>query len=279
MWPARKSSAWSPWHRFSRRRDHYIEKENLFILHEDQKVRLAVERLGLNSVSPFDPDEKIIEYRVAEKKNEPLAGMSLRGFIEEVAARSSAPGGGSVSAATAALGAALGAMVAKLTYGVRKFEAVDGRMRKIIPSLHRTTAELIPMIDADTSAFALYMEGVRMPRGTETERAERHEKMQRGLKSAVEVPLKTMAIGDGAWEALCDAARYGNPASRSDVEVGARALETGIWGAYRNVLINLDDIEDKEFIDAVLFRAEAIKTRAAEKCAEVLAILENGNGA
>jgi glutamate formiminotransferase/formiminotetrahydrofolate cyclodeaminase len=115
--------------------DYYIHQENLFILDEDQKVRLAVERLGLNSVAPFDPKEKIIEYRVAEEKDEPLAGMSVRAFIEEVASRSSAPGGGSVSAALAAMGAGLGAMVGKLTYGVRKFESVDAQMRKSIPPL------------------------------------------------------------------------------------------------------------------------------------------------
>ena len=61
--------------------EYYMEKEGLFILDEDQKVRLAIERLGLNSVAPFDPREKIIEYCVAGEKNEPLAGMSLRAFV------------------------------------------------------------------------------------------------------------------------------------------------------------------------------------------------------
>jgi glutamate formiminotransferase/formiminotetrahydrofolate cyclodeaminase len=117
--------------------DYYIDKENLFVGEEDQKVRLAMERLGLNSVAPFDPQEKIIEYRVAEPPDEPLAGLSLRGFIEAVAARTAAPGGGSVSAALAALGAGLGAMVAKLTYGVRKFEDRDAQMRAVIPPLQK----------------------------------------------------------------------------------------------------------------------------------------------
>ncbi len=115
---------------------YYIEKENLFILDEDQKVRLAVERMGLNSVAPFNPKEKIIEYIIAGDPDEPLAGLTTRQFIEEVASRSSAPGGGSVSAAIAAMGAGLGAMVAKLTLGVRKFEAVDTKMRKLILPLH-----------------------------------------------------------------------------------------------------------------------------------------------
>jgi len=254
--------------------DYYIAQENLFILDEDQKIRLAVERLGLNSVAPFDPQEKIIEYRVAEKRDEPLAGMSVRGFIEEVASRSSAPGGGSVSAALAAMGAGLGAMVGKLTYGVRKFEAQEAQMRKSIPPLHQTVARLIPMIDADTTAFKDYMEALRLPRGTAAERAQRTERMQAGLKKAVEVPLTTMQLGDGAWNALCDVARYGNPASRSDVEVAAKALEAGIWGAHKNVMINLAEIADEAFRSRITREAAAIVERAARQCAQVCEILQ-----
>jgi glutamate formiminotransferase/formiminotetrahydrofolate cyclodeaminase len=254
--------------------DYYIEKENLFIIEEDQKVRLAVERLGLSSVAPFDPKEKIIEYRVAEEYDEPLADMPLRAFIEEVACRSSAPGGGSVSAALAAMGVALGSMVGKLTYGVRKFESVDTRMRANIPPLHDAVAKLIPMIDADTTAFNDYMEALRLPKSTDAQRAARAEQMQAGLKKAIDIPLTTMKLGDGAWDALCEVARYGNPASRSDMEVGAKALETGIWGAHKNVMINMADITDEDFKSRITTEADAIVYRAARKCVEVLEIIK-----
>ena len=254
--------------------EYYIKKENLFIIDEDQKVRLAIERLGLNSVAPFNPEEKIIEYMVAEPAQEPLAGMSLRGFIEEIAARTSAPGGGSASAAIAAIGTGLGTMVANLTFGVRKFEHLDRQMRKIIPVLNELTQQLIPQIDADTSAFNEYMEGLRMPRDTEKQKAARTAKMQAGLKTAIKVPLKTMQLGDSAWDALCEVARFGNPASKSDVQVGARALETGIWGAYQNVLINLEGIKDKAYETKTLKEAEDLMKNSREKCAEVLKILE-----
>jgi glutamate formiminotransferase/formiminotetrahydrofolate cyclodeaminase len=254
--------------------DYYIEKENLFIIDEDQKVRLAIERLGLNAVATFDPAERIIEYVVAEPPDAPLADMSVRAFIEAVAARSSAPGGGSVSAALAAMGAGLGAMVAKLTFGVRKFEDLDSRMREIIPPLHETAKALIPMIDADTNAFNDYMIGLKMPRDTEAQKAARRAKMQEGLKTATQVPLKTMQLGDQAWDALCEAARHGNITCKSDAQVGARALETGIWGAYQNVLINVDGIDDANFKAEILKEAEAVMARATEKCSEVLMILD-----
>lgn len=253
--------------------DAYIAKEELFIYEEDQKIRLVVDRLGLNAVAPFDPAEKIIEYRIAEPPEEPLAGSSVRAFIEQIGARTSAPGGGSASAAMAAIGAALGAMVAKLTYGVRKFEAVDRDMREVIPVLHDAVQRLIPMIDADTAAFSEYMDGVRMPQETDSEKAARHAKMQAGLKTAVAVPLQTMQLGDSVWAPLCAVARHGNPASRSDVEVGAKALEAGIWGAYRNVLINLQDIEDAAFKQSMTQAAEKLAQRAGKKCTEVLELL------
>ncbi|MFH1982057.1 MAG: glutamate formimidoyltransferase [Pseudomonadota bacterium] len=254
--------------------EHYIEKENLFILDEDQKVRLVVDRLGLSAAAPFNPKEKIIEYIVAEPPEEPLAGLTLRGFVDAVAARTGAPGGGSVSAALAALGTGLGAMAAKLTFGVRKFEHLDARMREIIPPLHEASKALIPMVDADSSAFNAYMAGLAMPKDTDLRKAARAAKMQEGLKSAIRVPLKTMQLGDGAWEAMCAVAEVGNMACKSDIQVGARALEAGIWGAYQNVLINMAGIEDEGFKGEILAEAGAMAERAKVMCARVLEILE-----
>ncbi|MBF0241967.1 MAG: glutamate formimidoyltransferase [Desulfamplus sp.] len=256
--------------------DYYIEKENLFVYEEDQKLRLAIERLGLNSVAPFKPKEKVIEYIVAEQPNEPLVSMSVRAFIEEIAARSTAPGGGSASAAMAAMGVGLGSMVAKITNGVRKFESVQPYMQKHIPLLHELTRKLIPMIDADTSAFNEYMEGLRMPKGTgvgDPVTQARNAKMQSGLRTAINIPLTTMRLGDSAWEALCEIAPHINPASKSDLEIGARALETGIWGAFRNVSINMQDIEDDNFRKEILKEAENIAERARVKSLEVISKL------
>ncbi|MCG8688364.1 MAG: glutamate formimidoyltransferase, partial [Desulfobacterales bacterium] len=254
--------------------DYYVEKEGLFVLDEDQKVRLAIERLGLNSVAPFNPKEKIIEYIIAEEPDEPLAGLSVRGFIQEVANRSSAPGGGSASAAIAAMGAGLGAMVAKLTLGVRKFEDLDGKMRELVPPLHDSAHALIPMIDADTDAFGDYVAALGLPKGTDEEKAYRADQLQLGLKKAIEVPLSTMTLGDNAWDAMIEVAEYGNIASKSDVEVGARALEMGIWGAYKNVVINMGDITDQTYKETTMAKAEALKDRAAEYCQKVLDILD-----
>lgn len=254
---------------------YYIEKENLMIVDEAQKINLVVNRLGLNSIAPFDASKRIIEYLVQEEKSEPLADLSVRDFIKSIAARSSAPGGGSASAAVAAIGAGLGCMVAQLTYGVRKFESVESQMRAIVPVLHKVTEQLIPLIDADTNAFNDYVEAMRLPKNSEEEKSIRTVAMQNGLKKAIEVPLTTMRVANEAWNMMVEVAKFGNIASKSDVEVGAKSLETGIWGAHKNVLINMDEITDQSYIEEVLKEANSLLDRANTMCNLIIKTLNN----
>jgi glutamate formiminotransferase/formiminotetrahydrofolate cyclodeaminase len=254
--------------------DHYIAAEGLFIVDERQKIRLAVDRLGLGTINGFDPDKRVIEYMVADEDEAPLASSPVRDFVDQVGARTPAPGGGSVSALVAALGAALGAMVGWMTYGKRKFQDKDAAMRGAIPPLHHAMKELVPLIDADTRAFEGYMAALALPKDTDAQAALRREAMEAGLKRAVEVPLAVLRLGDGCWPAMVEMARHGNIASRSDLEVGAKALEAGIWGAYRNVAINLPGLADEAFRAAILAEAEAVAQRARQRLQDVLAILD-----
>ncbi|KAA0184531.1 hypothetical protein HAZT_HAZT003331 [Hyalella azteca] len=142
--------------------DYYIDREGLFILEEEHKLQLVINRLGLSQLAPFVPKERIIEYCLAEgdpslRSVGPLGRGSVAALVRGVAARTAAPGGGSVAAAVAALGSALGAMVGQLTYGKRQWEEHDAAMRSAIAPLHRAAFELLPAIDNDTIAFSKYM--------------------------------------------------------------------------------------------------------------------------
>ncbi|MBS1494156.1 MAG: glutamate formimidoyltransferase [Bacteroidetes bacterium] len=254
--------------------DYYIEKENLFLVDEAQKIRLVIERLGLSSISPFIPEKRIIEYMIKEEGAEPLASLTVRNFVELVGARTSAPGGGSVSALIASMGAALGAMVGWMTYGNKKFEHLDATMRKLIGPLHYKMKELIPLIDADTNAFNDYMLAMKMPNKTKEEQKVRHAKMQEGLKKAITVPFSVMTISDSCWEYMIKMAKDGNISSASDLEVGAKSLETGIWGAYKNVLINLNNIDDEAYKSDMITKGEEILKNAEKNCKKVCSILE-----
>jgi len=242
--------------------EYFIKKENLFILDERQKLRLVIDRLGLSSISEFNPDKRIIEYLINEESAEPLASLSVRNFVELVGARTSAPGGGSVSALIASMGAALGAMAGWMSFGNKKFENIDAAMRKLILPLHNKMKELIPLIDADTKAFNDYMLAMKMPKKTKEEINLRKDKMQEGLKKAITVPMSVMRISDTCWEAMIEMAKLGNIASKSDLEVGAKSLETGIWGAFKNVEINLPTIEDEKYKNEILDEANLILDNA-----------------
>jgi glutamate formiminotransferase/formiminotetrahydrofolate cyclodeaminase len=254
--------------------DYYIEKEHLFIYEESQKIKLVIDRLGLSSVSQFVPEEKIIEYLISESNDGPLISMSTKDFVSEVASRTSAPGGGSVAALIASLGAGLGSMTSWLTFGIRKFEEHDKTLRNIIPDIADSVKKLIPLIDEDTNAFEDYVEAMRLPKDTEAEKIIRFESMQKGLKKAIDTPLKVMEISDSIWDNMIEAAKVINIASKSDMEIGARALELGIWGAYKNVLINMKDIEDQKYKSETLDHAGHLKDRALKKSNEILEILD-----
>jgi len=258
--------------------EYYIKKENLFILYERQKIRLAVERLGLNSVSQFVPERRIIEYMVNSSDSSNLSGMKLKDFIQLVGSRASAPGGGSVSAAAASLGAALGTMMGLLSYGNKKFEHLDEKMRKVIPPVYENMKKLIELIDEDTNAFKDYMNALRLPKNTDAEKQIRKEKIQEGLKKAAKVPLSVMRTADECWKSIIELAKVGNMASASDLAVGAKCLETGIWGASKNVEINLPQIEDKKFRQAVLKESKQILARAEKNLKQVEGILGKRKG-
>jgi glutamate formiminotransferase/formiminotetrahydrofolate cyclodeaminase len=210
---------------------------------------------------------------VGGEADTPLVSSPVQDFVRAVGARTSAPGGGSASALMASLGAALATMVGWMTYGKRKFEDKDAVMRRLIPPLHQAMETLIPLVDADTRAFADYLEARGLPKETEEQGAHRRAAMEAGLKKAVEVPLTVLRVGDGCWDAMVEMARHGSIASRSDLEVGAKALEAGLWGAYRNVLVNLPEIADEAFQKAAGSEAEAIAQRARQRLEDVLTIL------
>ncbi|CAL4066962.1 unnamed protein product, partial [Meganyctiphanes norvegica] len=253
--------------------DYYIQKENLFILDEEQKVHLAINRLGLSTISPFDPKKRIIEYCL-ESSEETLSQQSVDGFIRNVAARTPAPGGGSVAAAVAAMGAALGAMVGQMTYGKRQWESLDSTMRRLIPVLHNTAVDLIPTIDADTQAFNSYMAAMKLPQKTEAEIDDRNKALKVAIEGTILVPMSLLRKVNQTWSTLVEMAAVGNVNCKSDLQVGARCLEAGAWGAYYNVLINLDNLENDATRQPYKSEADALLQEANNGCKAVLQAVE-----
>jgi len=259
--------------------DYYAKAEGLLLLEEEQKIRLAVERLGLGSCKPFEPNKRIIEYIVRgdSAKTEPLVSMTVKSFVRAVGARTVAPGGGSVSAVIGALGAALGTMVGLLSYGKIKFLDKDAIMRANIPQLYEAMEKLIPLCDADTEAYNGVVAANQLPEDTPAQKEAKKIAIYKANQRAIEVPLATMRIGNSCWPALMQMAHHGNIGSKSDLEVGAKAVELGVWGGHRNVLINLQSIQPDEWTEKVKAEAHQIMDNTATMCACVISTVNSRN--
>ncbi|XP_025096072.1 formimidoyltransferase-cyclodeaminase-like [Pomacea canaliculata] len=254
--------------------DHFMKKENLFILEEDQKVRLVINRLGLNSLGQFLPKEKIIEYMIPNDREGPLMSMDVKDFVLTIGSRSPSPGGGSVAALCGSLGAALGSMVGFLTYGNRKFHHLDTKMRELIAPLYKAMKDLLPFVDADAAAFSEYMLAVKLPNDTEEERKARETAMQSGLLTAVQVPLCVARVANTLWPTINELANFCNINCKSDLQVGVRVLETAVWGTYYNVVTNLKDIKDEELRTKMQAEIDEALTTAQQNCTAVLKVLD-----
>lgn len=254
--------------------DFYIDRDQLFIIEEEHKVRLVISKLGLDSLGPFKPNERIIEYMVSSHDDSGLASLSLRQFVRSVGARSAAPGGGSVSAAIAALGAALGAMMGQMTYGKRQFENLDAVMRKLIPPFHRSMEEFIELVERDADAFSSYMTALKLPKSNKEEIMRRDQALEDGLQKAVKVPLSLAQKVSRLWAPLKELIAHGNLSCQSDAQVAAKALETAVFGAYYNVLINLRDVRDQDFKSSTQSEVWSLLQDAKDNAAACLSVSE-----
>jgi glutamate formiminotransferase/formiminotetrahydrofolate cyclodeaminase len=205
---------------------------------DGELIKIAVVSMGLDQLGPFDPDEKIIEYRLKDKSVRQVADLTLRGFMEETASELPAPGGGSVSAYLGALGAALASMVANLSAHKRGWEERWDEFSGYAEKGKALQEKLLAMVDEDSRAFRALMNASGLPKNTEEEKLAREEAIHSATIRAIHVPLvvmKTASEGFGLAEAMV---RLGNPNSVSDAGVGALALHACIEGAWMNVRIN-----------------------------------------
>jgi len=253
---------------------------------EEELIRVAVQSLGLSEISPFKPEEKIIEYRV--KKETPLVNMRVRELVNEVSVDSPAPGGGSVAALSGALGSALAAMVGNLSANKRKLgiphypKRVYGEM---LEKLYQACEEaqrikdlLLDAVDEDTQAFNKVIDALKMPSITEEEKMAKEEALEEGYKEAAKVPLRTVELCSKVFPIAKMMAEHGNPGSVTDAAVAALMANAGLRGAVLNVEINLNSIKDEEFKKELKKRLEHYLKLGMKAEKEILEIVKKKMG-
>ena len=237
-------------------------------------IKIAVKSMGLDELSPFDPDEKIIEYAIANQAGKRLVDLSLQDFVEETASESPAPGGGSVAAALGALGAALGTMVANLSSHKRGWDERWEEFSRWADQGKRSQDELVRLVDADTDAFNEILAGFRLPKGTPEEREVRAAAIEAANRGAIEVPLRVMEVALESMQVLRAMATDGMKQSASDAGVGALCARGAVLGAGLNVRINLSGLKDEQAAKEYGARADELIQQAIAEEAEILALVE-----
>ena len=258
---------------------HFLRKQNRSTgLPERELVRIAIESMGLSNLKPFNPDEKVVEYILEadqQKGVKKLVDMTCKGFAEETASESPAPGGGSISAYMGALAAALGTMVANLSSHKAGWDDRWEFFSDWADNGMAVMNELLYLVDEDTAAFNKIMDVFGMPKGTDEEKAARAEAMEVATLYATQVPLRTMKAAYKAFDVVRAMAEEGNPNSVSDAGVGALAARSAVMGACLNVKINAAGLKDRAMAEALVKEAEEIQALAQKAEAEVLAVVES----
>src|SRR6266536_98271 len=242
---------------------------------DEELIDIAIRSMGLSELKPFDPKEKVIEFKIeSTEPKRSLAKMNLREFCNETLSDSPAPGGGSVAALMGALGASLGGMVANLSAGKRgwddKLEYFSGWAVKA----QQLKDELLSLVDGDTAAFNKVMAALAFPKESAEEKATRATTIEEETKHAAEIPLKVMETASRSYALLAEMAKRGNPVSISDVGVGTLATRACIEGAALNVRINLGQLKDEKFKAALLQKIEQISSGSEARFKEIRQVVE-----
>ncbi len=254
---------------------HYLEKQERSVgVSERELIHIAVKSLGLDELSPFDPDKKIIEYSI-QAKGKNLMELSCARLSEETASESPAPGGGTISALCGALGVSLGTMVANLSAAKRGWEGSWKEFSDWAEKGQHLRSRLLFLADEDTRSFNAIMEAFQLPSETEEDKRIRGEMIEKSSVYATEIPLQVMNVAIESIDLVEQMVSKGNPNSVTDAAVGALCLRTAIVGAGLNVRVNAKSLKNKE--KGIQFRDEAISrvNSAIPRIDQIISQLDN----
>ena len=245
---------------------------------EKELIKIAVKSMGLEELSPFKPEERIIEYLLQNKADRKLVNSTLTDFADETASESPAPGGGSIAAYVGSLGISLATMVANLSSHKKGWDARWEEFSNWAEKGEQYKNRLIKLVDEDTKAFNRIMRAFGLPKSTEEEKTDRSKAIQDATKFAIEIPFQVMQISYESMEVIKAMAEVGNPNSVSDAGVGALCARTSVMGAFMNVRINASGYEDKNFVTDVLNKGREIENNAIALESAILKVVNEKIG-
>ena len=204
--------------------------------------------------------------------------MSCEEFTNETFSKAAVPGGGGVAALVGALGTALAGMVGNLTAGKKKYAEYEEDIQRILAEAEKLKSDLLGMIDQDAENFLPLSKAYGLPQETEEEKKIKKETMQAALKVACEGPIDIVRASYKAIELHDELALKGSALALSDVGVGVQLLSAALVSGWLNVLININMIEDAEYVSEIREELEPLvesgRIRCEEICSRVIKALD-----
>ena len=218
----------------------------------------------------FEKDQ-ILETRL-------FAAQEKADFLDEVAAGKPTPGGGSAAAYSAAMGAGLVAMVARLSIGKKKYAEVEDEMNAVLVEAEELRAKLTNAVDEDAASFTAIMQAFKLPKGTEEEKSARSAAIQDATLYASEVPLATAKGAVRVMELALEVAKVGNANAITDGASGAAMARAALTSAGYNVRINITSLKDTAQANTLLAELKAFEAKANEIDVALRQVLEERGG-
>ena len=208
-----------------------------------------------------------------------LVELDVLKFLDVVDSNSPPPGGGSVSALASSLGASLARMVAHLSFGKKKYEALpDDVKAKFVANfdeLLKIKNELNDLIDRDSEAYNTVMAAYKLPKETDEEKAARNTEIQKSLKYAIQTPYDIVVLSGKAISLLGEILANGNQNAITDIGVGTMLLMVGLEGGILNVKVNLTSIEDAAYVEKITKEIYEIKAVAEKEKERIMGIVNS----
>jgi formiminotetrahydrofolate cyclodeaminase len=189
------------------------------------------------------------------------ADERIGSWLDALGSDSATPGGGAAAGVAAATGAALIAMVGRLTIGKKGFEDLDGRMREVVERADGERAAFLVLADEDAQAFESVMAAFRLPKGSDEEAASRTMAIQEAYEGAAAVPLELARRSVELMELAEDATALGNPHAASDGYSAGALLFAAALSALANVRINAAGLKDESKSQGLVDESDALRER------------------
>jgi len=233
------------------------------LIPQEALVNAAQWYLQLDDFKPDQVLETKLSAALSTRLGEALPTQESR-FLDELAAGTATPGGGSAAAHAGATAAALVAMVARLTIGKKKYADVETRMWEILDQADALRGQLSAAVEQDASAFESVIAALRRPKQTEAEQSARLQALEAATLTAAEVPAQVAGEAAQVLALAVEQAETANLNAISDAASAAALARASLTCAALNVRMNVKTLQDRAPAAPLLEAISGYETEAAE---------------